>query len=179
MTDIVDTNSARTCAYADNPPMFHGFLCERDAGHYPTTPHAAFLDSHASPIYWNNSDRQTDEFGIALMNDLQQWPGAQPVSAVFVRADVEAKQKANDAILQQLAARGVGVAIGDLLTTYVALIVERLFGDMNDQRRLELENAYADAARGRLEATASAAMQEFIRQGVTPGGIHLPNGGQR
>lgn len=164
--------NARTCAYADaRPPRFQGYLCERDAGHYPATPHGAFLGAlDHPPVFWNNVGQETDEDSVAL----------EPFKPLLTRSYVEAKQKANDDILRQLAARGAGVAMGDLLTTYVALIVERLFGDMDDQLRLELENAYADEARKRLEATASEVMQELIRRGVTPSGIiHLPNGGQR
>lgn len=171
MSEIVDAGApGGMCAYTEpRPPLFDGFVCEREAGHYPATPHAAFLDYHSRPpVFWTDEGWKIDALGRTVKSKPKP---------PLVRADVEAKQAHNDGILQQLAARGVGVAMGDLLTTYVTLIVERLFGDMDDQRRLELENAYADEARRRLEATASAAMQEFIRQGVTPSGLHLPNGG--
>jgi hypothetical protein len=154
------------CFNANRPPRFEGYVCERYADHYPTTPHAAFLDSHASPIYWNDEGKETDEYGAVKAELLE-------------RAAVEAKLAENDATLKALAARGVGVNTAELLMTYVALVVERLFGDMDDQRRLELENAYADHARKRLESTMSAVERALLTHGVTPSGLHLPNGGAR
>lgn len=168
--DIVDVGAQETCAYVGNPPTYDGLVCERKAGHYPATPHAAFLDGfHRSPIYWNDRGQETDRECVVL----DHYKPTPPLN----RADVEAKQAQNDAILKMLAARKVGVASGDLLMTYVALAVERLFGDMDDQRRLELENAYADLARRRLEATMSAVDRDMLTHGITPSGLHLPNGG--
>jgi hypothetical protein len=168
MTELVDIGATRACATTKPTPMFRGFICERDAGHYPDTPHAAFLDDHdRSPVYWNNAGQETDEDSAAL----------EPFKPLLTRSYVEAKQQANDAILKQLAQRGVGVNTAELLMTYVALAVERLFGDMDDQRRLELENAYADVARTRLESTMTAVDRAMLTHGITPSGLHLPNGG--
>ena len=155
-------------------PLFEGFTCERDADHYPVTPHAAFVDRSADrpPLYWNSGGQETDENGVAL-------EPFKPLSVPLVRADVEAKLAQNDAILRQLAQRRVGINTAELLMTYVALIVERLFGDMDDQRRLELENAYADLARQRLESTMSAVDRAILAGGVTPSGLHIPNGAGR
>lgn len=165
MTEIVDTGTTGKCAWNDPyPPQFNGYICERRAGHYPATPHAALLDSPSPPIYWNDVAEETNPIG-------------QPRVQRFDRAEVEAKLAANDAILARLAQRGVGVNVGDLLMTYVALIVERLFGDMDDQRRLELESTYADLARQRLESTMTAIDRAILTQGRTPSGLHIPNGG--
>jgi hypothetical protein len=166
MTELADIGASEACAYTDpRPPRSPNtnYLCERDAGHYPASPHGAFLgDDDRPPLFWNNAGQETDEDGVAL-------DPLKPLPVPLVRAEVEAK----------LAQRGVGVNGADLLMTYVALVVERLFGDMDAQPRLELESAYAGLARQRLESTMSAADRAILAGGVTPSGLHIPNGAGR
>lgn len=58
------------------------------------------------------------------------------------RVEVEAMQLANDAALQRIAQKyRVGIAPIDVLNLRVAVLVEVLFGGMDDARRLDYEHA--------------------------------------
>lgn len=158
--------NARTCAYANDSTHFDGFLCEREADHYPY-PHAALLDSHA-PIYWTDEGRKTDALGRTIKS-----------KPTLVRAEVEAKIESVRATVVDFAKRGVVLDGGELIMTRVNKLTELIIGNMDDQRRLKFEDELADLYTERLSATAPEIDRAMLTHGITPSGLHLPNGGPR
>lgn len=102
--------------------------------------------------------------------------------AVPTRVEVEAKIADNDARLMALAQRGVQLDRTSILQVRVGAMVEMLFGEMDDPRRLALEaklgERYAELiAQAEIQAGAEIAKSKLLQGVDLPSMRRAQNGG--
>jgi hypothetical protein len=87
-------------------------------------------------------------------------------AALTPRERVERMQQANDAAIQDLARRGVGVGQDGLNTVRLALLTQHLLGDMDDERRLAYEQAVQTRFAEMLDEVRAQMNRAVLLQGV-------------
>jgi hypothetical protein len=92
------------------------------------------------------------------------------------RLYAESLRVANDETLQRLGQKGIQVGRGDILHMHLSVLLDTLFGDIDDPRRQEYEVAvHTKLAEAFAEVEQQAARMTLL-QGVqhAPGGAHPP-----
>lgn len=104
-------------------------------------------------------------------------PGGVDLDAQAPRERVERMQRDNDATLQTLAQRGVQVDQGSLNGVRLALLIEHLLGDLDDERRLAYELAVQQRFAAMLAEIQGQVTRATLLQGVNGAGLPARGGG--